>query len=412
MNLYALGYELMLSAGTRAKLGESPYEIKALIVKDTRYKGGEYSFYLVQGRNRQGERVRKKFASQEDALECKAQLDLNYWNEGAAMRPVLTKFSEGELAEFDYCLSRLRGRYRLIEAVEYFLAHHQGISQPTPLRRAIDQFRAESEGRIRERTLVQLKSVLKQFEEAIGRDALLHEITTQDVERFLRSIRAKDRVSPATRKTWNNYRGDLHAFFGWCADKGRRWLSSNPVADAPRFRIDSEHIEVLKLEDARALMRYVAEFKSGKLVWYFALALFAGVRPGGELEKLAKHQQLIDLSNKVVRITAAISKTGSPRQIKIRENLHRWLTAFPGEILPVNCDRELKAVRKRFALSHDVLRHTFISMHIGAFKSFADAALESGNSEKIIRDHYLNTSASTEAEAFWRIYPSDERGES
>jgi hypothetical protein len=46
-------------------------------------------------------------------------------------------------------------------------------------------------------------------------------------------------------------------------------------------------------------------------------------------------------------------------------------------------------------------------MHVGAFKSFADAALESGNSEKIIRDHYLNTSATAAAKAFWRIYPPD-----
>jgi hypothetical protein len=85
--------------------------------------------------------------------------------------------------------------------------------------------------------------------------------------------------------------------------------------------------------------------------------------------------------------------------------LHQWFTQYPGKILSVNSDRELKKVRKQFALSHDILRHTFISMHIGAFKSFADAALESGNSEKIIRDHYLNTSTSAEAENFWRIYP-------
>ena len=34
-------------------------------------------------------------------------------------------------------------------------------------------------------------------------------------------------------------------------------------------------------------------------------------------------------------------------------------------------------------------------------------ATESGNSEKIIRDHYLNTSTSNEAKNFWRIYPED-----
>jgi len=46
-------------------------------------------------------------------------------------------------------------------------------------------------------------------------------------------------------------------------------------------------------------------------------------------------------------------------------------------------------------------------MHIGAFKSFADAALESGNTETIIKNHYLNTSSFEDAQAFWRIAPVD-----
>ena len=270
------------------------------------------------------------------------------------------------------------------------------------------KFRGAMEGVIRDRTLVQLKSTLGQFEQFVE-NCNLHEITPEDVERYLRSLRARDGTNQASRKTWNNYRADLHLFFEWCADKQRRWLSSNPAADTTKFKIDREHIEVLDLERARDLMQSVAKFKEGKLVPYFALALFAGVRPGGELEKLAEHPELVDLSNKVVRITAAVSKTGKPRQIKIRENLYQWLTQFPGEIFPINCDRELKAVRKKFALSHDVLRHTFISIHIGAFKSFADAALESGNSEKIIRDNYLNTSVTAEAKAFWRILPEGKR---
>jgi hypothetical protein len=135
--------------------------------------------------------------------------------------------------------------------------------------------------------------------------------------------------------------------------------------------------------------------------------LFAGVRPGGELRKLADSPQLVDLENKVIRITAVMAKTGKPRQIKIRPNLLKWLKRFSGEIFPNNANSELKEIRKTFKLSHDVLRHTFISKHIGAFKSFADAAIESGNSEKIIRDHYLNTSSLSDAKQFWRIEPEN-----
>ena len=259
---------------------------------------------------------------------------------------------------------------------------------------------------IRDRSIVQLKSTLGQFERFIG-DCDLHEITTVLVERFLRSLRARDGVSPASKKTWNNFRADLHLFFKWCADKQRRWVPSNPAADTPRFKVEGEHIEILSLEQARSLMEYVSEFKEGKLARYFALALFAGIRPSGELQKLAAHPNLIDLNNQVVRITPAISKTGKSRQITIRENLYRWLTQFPGPIFPTNSERELKTIRKQFALSHDICRHTFISAHIGAFKSFADAALESGNTEQIIRTCYLNTSSFQEAQAFWELDPQE-----
>jgi hypothetical protein len=173
------------------------------------------------------------------------------------------------------------------------------------------------------------------------------------------------------------------------------------------MQVQNGHVEILSVERTRALMDWVSTFKNGKYVRYFALALFAGIRPGGELEKLDSHHHLINLATNTIRITPAVSKTGKSRSITIQPNLYRWLTSCQGEIFPINCDRELKTVRKQFGLSHDVLRHTFISMHVGAFKSFADAALESGNSEKIIRDHYLNTSSFQEAQAFWDITPPE-----
>jgi hypothetical protein len=153
------------------------------------------------------------------------------------------------------------------------------------------------------------------------------------------------------------------------------------------------------------LMQYVSGFREGRLVRYFGLALFAGIRPGGELRKLARHPELVSIENKVIRIPAAISKTRKARQIKIRPNLAKWLRKYPGEILPVNAINEVAAIRAKFQLTHDVLRHSFISYHIGAFKSFADAAIESGNSETIIRDHYLNTSSLGDSKRFWKIEP-------
>jgi hypothetical protein len=114
---------------------------------------------------------------------------------------------------------------------------------------------------------------------------------------------------------------------------------------------------------------------------------------------------LVDLTNGVIRITPSISKTRQSRQVRIRPNLARWLKQFPGDILPVNSGHETAAIRKKFKLSHDVLRHTFCSGHVMAFGSFADAAIESGNSEKVIRSNYLNAIPKSQAKAIWKIEP-------
>jgi hypothetical protein len=108
----------------------------------------------------------------------------------------------------------------------------------------------------------------------------------------------------------------------------------------------------------------------------------------------------------VIHIQPEISKTGQYRQVKIRENLSRWLVAYPLPILPVNHSRMIRAVRAKFKLTHDILRHTFFSMHIAAFESVGRAALEGGNTEGIIRRHYLNMTSPEEGKRFWQISPA------
>jgi hypothetical protein len=51
------------------------------------------------------------------------------------------------------------------------------------------------------------------------------------------------------------------------------------------------------------------------------------------------------------------------------------------------------------------MRHTYISMTIGAFRSVGDAALQAGNSEAVIRKHYLDLKSVEEADEFWHIVP-------
>lgn len=237
----------------------------------------------------------------------------------------------------------------------------------------------------------------------------VHEIGTPDVEAFLRGLRAKD-GSPAARKTWNNARADLHTFLGWCADKQRRWCADNAASAVAKFKLGRGVPHVLTVAQARDLMAYAANYQGGAMAKYFALALFAGLRsgPDGELLKLAQHPErakLLDLARGVIHVQPEISKTHQYRQTAIRPALHQWLTRFDGDIWPTNADRMVKHIRARFDLGHDVLRHSFFSYVAGAEKSVERAALEGGNTESILRRHYLNLTTTGEAQDFWRILP-------
>jgi hypothetical protein len=73
--------------------------------------------------------------------------------------------------------------------------------------------------------------------------------------------------------------------------------------------------------------------------------------------------------------------------------------------VPVNIPNTRRRVFAKFGLTHDVLRHTFISMHVGKYRSMGEAALQAGNSEAIIRKHYLDLKTPAEAEEFFGIMP-------
>jgi hypothetical protein len=139
------------------------------------------------------------------------------------------------------------------------------------------------------------------------------------------------------------------------------------------------------------------------------LATFAGLRPAinrGEITRIAQLPnvgRIIDLKTGGIRITPELAKTKDVRQIMIQPGLRAWLNRDP--IVPPSASNLLMQVRRQFAIGHDVLRHTFISMQVARFRSMGDTALQAGNSEAIIKRHYLNLVNTAEAGAFWRIVP-------
>jgi integrase len=236
------------------------------------------------------------------------------------------------------------------------------------------------------------------------------EITTADAQAFLRG-------RGVGKKRFNNLRGELSTVFAYFKCAPRKWVHENPIEPIPAFKVSRDLPEVMTAQSAADIMRYVESYqggprsglKPGCLVPYFALCLFAGLRPSvknGEIAKLNPAD--VDSSLGVIRIRREVSKVKAVRSVTIQPNLAAWLARYPLKdfpIIPSNVRRMINGIRRKFQIGHDVMRHTYISMFVAKFRSMGDAALQAGNSETMIRRHYYNIVSAADAEAFSSIRP-------
>ena len=378
--------------------------------------GRVYSAFLVIG-YLNGERVRRQFPSREEALGEKNRLEVEAANVGGEMRARSTRLNSQQLAEAEAAFARL-GPRPLDLAVQWFLDTYRPPTDEMTLDKARDRFLTDRTPHVGVFALRDYKNTLKWFVEAHA-GKCVHEIKTTDVQAYL----DKQGVGP---KRHNNLRGDLNAFFAYCAHPLRLWTRENPVKPIQKFKLARGVPEILTVQKAADLMAFLETFDGGPqrnqvpgfLCPYFALALFAGLRPsleGGEIKRLARDPKVaerINLDLGVIKITPQISKVRCVRDVTVQSNLAAWLRKYPIDqypIIPSNVRRMVKSVRRKFKLSQDVLRHSFISMHVAKFKSLGTAALEAGNSESMVRRHYLAMASAADAEKFWSILPKAPR---
>ncbi|MGF1453630.1 MAG: tyrosine-type recombinase/integrase [Opitutales bacterium] len=374
-------------------------------VQKYKNRSGTWSWRVTGTVN--GERIRKNFASHAEALNEKQHYN-DILAQDSRFRNAVTSLTDAQLAEAQDAFDRLAGNYSLRETVDFFLKNYHAPVCDYTVGQVLEDFYADKRAAgVRERTITQLRSTLTRFGEAMG-SRQLHEIN-------LEHLQAHIGRHQWSRKTQNNVRADLHAFFEWCRAKPRCWIPANPAHDLPKYKTERGIPEILEVATVKRLMAKAQEEYSGALVPYFALAVFAGIRPqfpDGELGKMAlkgeKVWDLVDLENRVIRIPPEVSKTSEYRTVDIQPNLAEWLAPFAKArrgLAGANFEKQYKSIRKAFNLGHDVLRHSFISYHCAMFQSVGGTALQAGNSESIVRRHYLKMVSAKEAMAFWKISP-------
>lgn len=380
--------------------------------------GRFYTSYLVQGWKENGKWKKKQFKDEDKAKTFAALKEIEIKNQGRSVRMVNTSLTDKQVQEAEGAFEKLGDTYSLSEAVEFFLKNNRPPDYTITLSDGLSIYLEECEQNgVRPRTITGKRSVLTLFASEADYP-LVHEVTPAVIQAFLKGLKSKDGLSSASRKTWNNYRNELNHFFKWASENhlatNRPWCFSNPVESVRNYTAkqvaeQSSPIKITSPKNVQHLLSVLMRWRGGCLVKCYALAYLAGIRPDGELRKLStREDELINFKTRTIHLPADVSKTKQLRQIAICEALAKWLEAYRSfPIIPTNFDRINKRFRKHFKIEHDETRHSFISFHVALHRSVGDAALQAGNSESIIRKHYLNHQPEEEGAAFFSIVPSD-----
>jgi integrase len=354
-----------------------------------------------------GKRVRKNFPTRAEAEAERQVLEIRRLQHETGIRAAATRLTDKQLHEAEAAYCRLDGRgHSLSFCVDFTLANYRPPEKEKRLDEAITEYVAAKEhefeqGHLSTPQIKRIRSDLKRLASHFAGTSVA-ELTPTRLITFLEMGR------PGL-KTYNNRRGILSTFLKFAFH--REWVAENPILKVPHQRLWRRRgsAQTLSADEVRQLMEHLEEFEGGRWVPYFALCLFAGIRPGvphGEISKLAC--EAVNLDSGVIIVSAEVSKVREPRKVAIQPNLAAWLRAYPlneFRLVVGNFQQRCVALREKFHLTHDVLRHTFISMFVAKFRSIGEAALQAGNSESIIRKHYLDLKSKEEAEQFWGILP-------
>ncbi len=369
-------------------------------------RSGEF-VWRVDGRLN-GVRIRRNFTSREEAAAEKSALEIKAEQMAKGLTSVVTHLASERVREAEAAFHRLEGRTRTLTFyLDYALANYRDPIKDMPLADAAKEYLLlreadHKQGHLSHRQFTSFRCELRALEGVFSRKTVAELTAPALVEFFKRG--------DASKKTYNNRRGLLSAFLKHCLLKD--WVATNVIEKVPYFRGVGHQrgsAPTLTAAQCAGIMEWAETNHGGALVPFIALCLFAGIRPDlyqGEISKLKPEHVRLDTG--VILVEPDVSKVRMKRSVTIQPNLAAWLRAYPLDKFPIwpRGFRRLRLeFRKKFNLSHDILRHTFISMFVGKFRSLGDAALQAGNSESIIRKHYLDLKSTEEAAEFFGILP-------
>ncbi len=348
--------------------------------------------YYMADLMRAGQRVRKAFTSIEGAKVWCHSKSMEMTNSGTAALTI-TDAMRVEIVE----LRRMLGdRATLRQCVDFWLTKHPVEADGRTWASVSEEYlTAMSATNRRETSLADKRLKLSILGAAFGQTAM-KAIDKADVESKIEEL--------ATDRGWSEgskhaYRGAALTLLRFYSGNGKRMLvkqDDNPPGTWPSSFVER--------------MMHAAEKVTPEIVAPLAVLLFAGCRPT-ETERLSWDH--IRLADRIIMLPGSITKTRRARNVQITDNLHAWLTTYPGTGPLIASPVRFRALREELmkavglgAWETDTPRHT-CATNMLASKGAVETANSLGHSAGILLKHYAgNPPLPADVKAFWSICPS------
>ncbi|HIG30486.1 MAG TPA: hypothetical protein EYQ50_22880 [Verrucomicrobiales bacterium] len=344
-------------------------------------------------------RIRKNFRTKEEALAGKQQFEIELLNLEPATRLKSTRLSDPQLLEAEKAFTDL-GDKSLSAAVRFYLENAQEGIKPIRIDKAYRQFLSDKTSEnLRSESIRNLKSRVGFLAKAYPKKKV-HEVQQHHIEEIINQP-GRGLI------TRNNCRLALSGFFSW-AIENRHCLQS-PMRFIKAAKVDQAEAEIFSNTQVESLLVSASSFKSGVLLPYLAIGIFAAGRPN-EIGELSWKD--IDLDEQTIRISSIVAKKRQRRITEISDNLLAWLVPHALSRTPIkgrNFRRNFKAVRIAAGVLDDwvpdIMRHTGISHRLALVQDESKVANWAGNSPDTVHKDYKGLVTRKQCERFWNITP-------
>lgn len=218
--------------------------------------------------------------------------------------------------------------------------------------------------------------------------------------------------------TYNSNHARLRYIFNWCVEEGI--LDSSPMKKVKPKQVPYREPSYFLPEKVAAIMRAIESNppeEDGAL--FFIFGFFCGIR-SAEIMRLEWRD--IDLSSGFVKVRQpkGFSRGIKPRIVELEPNAIRWIRKYfqphkEGLIITTRLTKWKKEVLEPLGLNwgndsnHNVMRHTYATMHVGYFRNAGATALNlgHGHSSAVLERYYMGVVSREVASKYWEIMPTN-----